>query len=119
LQLIVRQIAPPQEHNDQIGVFNRGDARNTLPIVGIDETGLWIDREQDPAVEPVMLCQNFPKLGKRLFGTVFFVAGNQHNALSVTGAIVAFVMDPLIAGVGSRDKKKCGYQPESGTITTK
>ena len=49
-----------------------------------------------------MLRQNLAKLRQRFFGAVLFVAGDQHDVLALTGTVVAFVVDPLIAGLSSR-----------------
>ena len=73
---VVGKILEAQEDDQQVGRLQRlepGDVR----AAGLDEAGLRIGREEDAALEPVVLRQNPRQRRQRLLGAVLVVAGQK------------------------------------------
>src|SRR5262249_16295278 len=104
LQLIVRQIPPPREDNDQIRILDRFDTRNALPDVRLDDARLWINRKQHPAIKPMMLRQNLRQLRQRFLRPVLLIARDEDNLLALAWTILAFVINPLLGGLSRNGK---------------
>ena len=108
LHLIVRKILEPQEDHQQVGRLQGLESRD-VRAARLDEAGLWIGRNEDTALESVVLREH-PRQGRqRFFRAIFMVARQKHDVLTVAGALVALVHDDvwiLGAGDGGRGQER-------------
>ena len=113
-------LAKPGPDNHQVRVIQFAEPDQALGMVGVNELALFVPGKHNDAIEAVCLTENFTQHWHRLFGTVFFVTGNQDNFLSFAGAFTAFELEDF-AGVmirmgGTREEKRKGKDRKESTF---
>ena len=107
--LIVRQFAKTQQHDHQVGLFQRFHPHNIGLVVRIDRSIPRIDGEEHRALETVSRGQNPRKHGHPFLRTILLVAGQKNEVLAFAGPVPAFVKHPLLgagAGAGRESQKE-------------
>jgi hypothetical protein len=104
LHLRVRQIAEPRRNDHQICGLQGFKTWNIVVDIGIDLSRGRVNGEHDRALEPMRFGENLRELRQRFFRSVFFVATDKYDMLTVAWTFATLKSDPRIIGISSRGR---------------
>ena len=93
--LVIRPVTETQQHDAQVGVIERLEARIVVARVRVDLSCLLIDREQHRALEAVSHRKNFRQHRQPFLRPILLVARDQHDVFAFARPALAFVRDPV------------------------
>jgi hypothetical protein len=80
-------------------MFERLEARDIGHAFRVDLASGWVDWKQNGALKSKMLGEDFSKLWKRLFASIFMITRNENNLFALPRTFTARENQPLIIGV--------------------
>ena len=92
LHVLVGPVAEPKGYDNEVSRVHGLGVGDTLLVVGID-LALVIHREENGAVESVVIGEDAPKHGQTFLGAIFFVTTDKNDVLALTRAVLALVVD--------------------------
>ena len=103
-KLLIRQLPKARADHHQVRLLQRSEAGDVFLKVRVHKSAIRIDGKEHCAIVSVLLAEDFREHREGFFRAIFFIAGNEDDALAV-GLSLCRKMQPIRRKHGRRQRQ--------------